>query len=291
MLTSADVLHQSLRESLHILDCYRVCILQIPPSLLWRLLDTMPDPTSGTEPFKHIHKSVAQVINPGLAIDPETVGESSLSSLSPFLWLATRLAVADDDCMDVLSKPDFVELAADRWLRSFPRDKPAGPASVILYHLINIVIHANLLIIQRYAHWWPSRDNASDKDRDHWQGCILRWVQGRHYKIAKWHAQKALDCVGAASNVNQKGDAKVGRYNIAGLDRTQASPATPAVTIDVTHVPYAIYYATLILWCGAADDKHALTGLSHLARGKDLLSRQKLRIAWLLERVLSKVEA
>ena len=201
------------------------------------------------------------------------------------MWLGLRLAAADEAYMEILSKPDFVELAADKWLRS--HDNSPEPAALILYHLMNMAMHANLLVVQNHAHW-SSSSETSDKDRDRHRSCIERWVRGKHYKIAKWHAKRTLECVSQANSVYQKDNMISARR--LGRQPAKLSGEAPGSAIDVAHVPYSIYYATLILWCGEGDVKHAFARSSYLARGKNLLSRQKLRIATLLEHALSRVE-
>ena len=280
----------SLHESLRILDCYRVCILQRPPSLLWRNPESLPRSVSGKESFSSIRNLIKNVLNPGFPVNTEAIEEFSLatlSGLSPFLWGAMPMAPADNDWVKTLSKSDFVELAADKWLRS--HHNSAEPASLVLYHLINIAMHTNLLLVQRYVHLRSKSDNL-DKNQDPYQASIVGWVGGRHYQTAKWHAEKILECVEAANNVGLKEEMNSARHN--GTQRASLSSEANKGEIDIAHVPYAIYYATLILWCGAAavDGQSASTGLPYLARGTTLLSQQKLRIAKLLERVLREGE-
>ena len=286
--TDKYTLPYSLQESLHILDCYRVCILQRPPSLLWRYLDNLSKSTSTNESPSGIHDLVISFINPGFAVNPKALAEfsiASLSGLSPFLWRGLRLAAADEDYMDTLSKPDFVELAADKWLRS--HENSAEPAALMLYHLMNMSMHANLLVVQNHARW-SSSGEISDKDRERHRSCIERWVRGRHYQIARWHAEATLECVDQASSAYQKDNMISARRFSRKL--AQVSGDTSESAIDIAHVPFSIYYATLILWCGEGDVEHGLARTSHLTRGRNLLSRQKLRIATLLEHALGRVE-
>lgn len=282
---------QSLHQSLHILDCYRVCLLQRPPSLLWRCLHQISESTQPKEVSTATHSVSLDTSNEVLPMYVKAVDEFSLSELSPFLWPATLLAPADDDIMEILTKPEFVELAADNWLRSQSLDQSVEPASLILYHLMNIVMHANISIVQRYADWWPSRKETPVRDWDHYQGCIQRWVIGRHYPVAKWHAEGILECADQAVKVDQKEDRISARCVDSRRQRARISAENCTGRVDIAHIPYAIFYATLILWCGAADGQDASIRSTHLVRGRNLLSRQRLRIAALLERVLRKVEA
>lgn len=85
------------------------------------------------------------------------------------------LAPAEIESTKTLSRPDFVALAADKWLRS--HKDPVEPTALILYHFINIAMHTNLLVIQNYAHLPPST-KTSDKERGPYEASILRWISG-----------------------------------------------------------------------------------------------------------------
>jgi hypothetical protein len=99
-----------------------------------------------------------------------------------------------------------------------------------------------------------------------------------------------LGCAEKAVKSKSRNDIRLARKDR--LQRPSTKSESPDTAIDVAHAPYAIYYATLILWCGVAaiDGQSSLIKSSHLARGRDLLSRQKLRIATLLEHVLRDVD-
>lgn len=271
-------------ESLHILDCYRICILQRPPSLLWQHLEIQSAKASDNGTPDSIRHLLTTISNPGFHVDSENLKDFSLaalSALSAFLWPTMPLAPAGIESAKTLSRPEFVELAADKWLRS--HEGPADPAALILYHLLNIAMHTNLLVVQNYAHLQLRGENF-DKDKDPYHPSILRWVNGRYYQIAKWHAERTLECVETEITLGSREDSNCIRHK--GFER---APMTGA--IDVAHVPYAIYYATLVLWCGTAvhETRNDLSQLSYLTRGRNILGRQKLRIATLLDRVLSQV--
>lgn len=237
--------------------------------------------TGTPDSIRHLLTTIS---NPGFHVDSENLKEFSLaalSALSPFLWPTMPLAPAGIESARTLSEPEFVELATDKWLRS--HESPADPAARILYHLMNIAMHTNLLVVQNYAHL-PLSGETFDKDRDPYHASILRWVNGRHYQIAKWHAERTLECVETESSLGSREDSNSLRHK--GADRVP-----PTGPIDIAHVPYAIYYATLVLWCGTAvhETRNDLGKLSYLTRGRNILGRQKLRIATLLDRVLSQV--
>lgn len=212
---------------------------------------------------------------------------ATLCGLSPFLWRGLLLAPTEKDSFDRLSRPGFVELAADKWLRSHHTDP--DQSSKILYHLLNVMLHTNLLLVQKLAHMLGSEANL-DKERQACQTSVLHWVQSRHYQVAHWHAERILQCAEKATGDDESEIMVSGQRSRKSFS-TKASEASK-VTIDVAHVPYAIYYATLVLWCAASagDEIGQFKRVSSIARGRSLLSRLRLRIAGLLEHVLRQVE-
>lgn len=276
----------SLLDSLYVLDCYRVCILQRPPSLLWRHLENLRQSRPLDVTSCSIRDLVTTLVNPGFKVNDTALEKHSLGALSglaPFLWCSMPIALADRDTRQSLLISDFTELAIDKWYRS--HRNAIGVAALVLYHLMNIAAHTNFLLVQNYAHL-SSASGTSKKNETFYEACILRWVRSRHYEIAKWHAEKLLDTVKDARCTNLRAGADSSQ-NEAGQTSKLPSPEALAQT-NIAHVPYAVYYATLVLWCGAAanNGKDAPTTLSCLTRGRNLLSLQTLRIAAVMEHVL-----
>ena len=63
---------------------------------------------------------------------------------------------------------------------------------------------------------------------------------------------------------------------------------------EAPHIPYAVYFATLVLWCGAVTEETTVSNLlsaqASIARGERVLSLHKVHIAQLLARVLNDVK-
>ena len=197
------------------------------------------------------------------------------------------LAPADQDSEKTFWNTDFVELAADKWLRSHQNN--VVPSSQMLFHLMNITMHANLLVIQNYAHS-PSIGTARDRGKESRQTHTLQWARGRHHKIAKWHAERLLECAEKAISDGSKEDMGLAWPII--VQRLSKSAEPSRSIIDVVHFPYCVYYATQVLWCGAEmlEGGSSLTRQSYLTRGREILSRQNMRIASLLDRVFRSIK-
>lgn len=173
-----------------------------------------------------------------------------------------------------------MELAADKWLR-LHHDK-VQPSPQTLYHLVHITMHANLMAVHNYAQL-----HASGPKQDRAKGAcfnvISKWVSGPDYEVAAWHADKILECVENCVDPDAKGAVQV-RH----AQSQQLPVPTEQSKVDMVHVAYSVYYATLVLWCGATvvDDSNPVTWQACVRRGRDILQQLKLRIATILEGVL-----
>lgn len=286
--TEADSisLSYSLIESLYILDSYRVVLLQRPPLLTWHSLERLAKSPREKNPSTHLRNIVRALASPGLEVDFNDVQEFSLSTLSgltPFLWQAMPLVPADQDSIVGPWRTDFVELAIDKWLRMHRYEVHAS--SQTLYHLMHMAMHANLLAVNNYAQSQASR-HKQDCTKGSWHDLISKWVHGRHYEVAAWHADSVLECVESAVDAEVK-DVAHNRHS-----QGQHFPvSTTRSAVDIVHVPYTVYYATLVLWCKlmVVDEANPAARHSCLRRGRDILKQLKLRIAAVLEGVLRKL--
>lgn len=283
--TEADLvaLSDSLLESLYILDCYRVVLLQRPSSLPWLPFERLAKSPPEKDHHKKLRNVVEALTSPGLEVDFNDIQEFSLpalSGLAPFLWQTISLSSADEDFVSTVWKTDFVELAADKWL-TMHRNK-VQPSSQTLYHLMHITMHANLFAVHNYAQLHATCPKP-DHVKSSYHNLISKWVVGKHYKISSWHAERVLECVESSVDV----DAQITVPGRNGQSQQVPRP-TDQSKIDIVHAPYSVYYATLVLWCGATviDETNPIARQSCVRRGRDILKLLKLRVATVLERVL-----
>lgn len=221
---------------------------------------------------------------------------ASLAYLSTFLWPAVyprqNSYGVDNVVIESLSlgKSDFVELACDTWLRSLG-ERPE-PSHLVVYHMMNIMLHTNLTILQSFAHS-PPGSAARDPKKSLAAREIHGWTQSRHYKIARWHAENMLSSIEGAfvTSLNKAEAATLQQLS----SRSSFSTTEPRrLPFEAPHVPYAMYYATLVLWGGAAIEESAgassVSAQALIARGERVLSLHKVHIAQLLARVLNEVK-
>jgi hypothetical protein len=154
-----------------------------------------------------------------------------------------------------------------------------------MYHMMNIMIHADLIMLQHFAHSTPG-SAARDPKKSLVAREIKTWKEGRHYKIANWHAE------GIISSVEKAISASSGK---AEQQRSRSTNTEPRrLPFEAPHVPYGIYYATLVIWCGAITDEPtdmpSPNARVYIARGERVLSLHKVHIAQLLARVLYEIK-
>ncbi|KIW19378.1 hypothetical protein PV08_03673 [Exophiala spinifera] len=287
-----------LLETLYILDCYRAIIMQRPPSLSWHHIDSYIDHHAHSSRLTQLHREVFNLTNTGHLSMPSTTTEfdlASLSSLTSHLWPAIYLRQntygADKVSVDCLSlwKPDFAELACDNWLRT--RRGKADFSCLVVYHMMNIMLHANLTVLQNFAHSSPG-SAVRDPKRSLTAREVYAWAQDRHSKIAQWHAENLIISIEGAFTSATKMDQREPQQPPSRASFSASEPRR--LPYEAPHVPYGVYYATLVLWCGAVVEEsggHSPSGLQALiARGERILSLHRVHIAQLLARVLNEIK-
>ncbi|KAH8688649.1 hypothetical protein BGW36DRAFT_442920 [Talaromyces proteolyticus] len=269
----------------------QVVLMQSRPSLSWRHAESFcQNPTRG-DSMDRLQNLVNSFTYSGYPIIPANIdiyNLGSLAVLAAFSWPIMPSALDNYEPSSSIWKTDFVDLACDAWLRAQPADIKVS--SLVLYHTMNIASHANFDPLQNLAHS-PQGSAASEKCEKTSESTINTWVRSRHYDIARWHAESLIDCTEKAITASMKEGASRNQHGRIAPPSTNIERSL--VVTEAPHIPYAIYYATLILWCGdILLDDNRMAGVSHLARGGHVLSRCRVRIvqAQLLERVLKEVK-
>lgn len=220
---------------------------------------------------------------------PQEFHLPSLAGLCSYLWPATYSRQSRNFGDGPSTKdtsfwePHFAELACDNWLRTM--GQTSNYSSLAIYHMMNIMLHADLTMLQHFAHSTPG-SAARDPKKSLVAKEIKAWKEGRHYKIAKWHAE------GIISSVEKAISASSSKAEQRRSVPTNTEPRR--ILYEAPHVPYAIYYATLVIWCGAiteeAADMSAPNAQVFIARGERVLSSHRVHIAQLLARVLYEIK-
>lgn len=221
---------------------------------------------------------------------PQEFHLPSLAGLCSHLWPATysrqnrNFGDGPSNKSTSFWGPHFVELACDNWLRTI--GQTSNYSSLAIYHMMNIMLHADLTMLQHFAHSTPG-SAALDAKKSLVAKEIKSWKESRHYKIAHWHAEGIISSVEKAISASSS---KAEQHRSS--RSTNIEPRR--LPCEAPHVPYAIYYATLVIWCGAITEETTNMPSSNaqvfIARGERILSLHKVHIAQLLARVLYEIK-
>lgn len=256
------------------LESYRVILLQRPPALaaedftpvaslqtVERALPTLPraiQDEQDSEPTEVIR--LAELASPSWFVSPH--GPSGFPN--PALW-----------------KADFVEVALERWYSSHESRTSSDAWTTMLYHMVCLNMHSNIDLLQRHARLVAKTGRLPS------QPAVFRsvdkWRNSRHYRICKSHADMVLAIDMSFSN----------QHRPAGAPRASSAmlygSRKPSTHIsEPPHVPFCIYYATLIIWYGIIGNTEQNTSTANvcLETGARLLFELKAHVATHLGRAL-----
>lgn len=259
-----DQMH-ALLQSLYTLECYRVLIMHRPPAGgfndirgLQQLLEQ-----SGDTSF-----SLSSFFDP--ASEPSRTTKSEKASLSAIIALAWPVLARDVKQTESPSlwRADFFELALNNWAKSQDRSPPWR--TTILYNMMIMSIHANLGLILRLAHAPKGVRNRTESSTAF--ATLKRWRETRHFVIARWHAQALLQRVRLGMKEEGEAGAALGR---------------PSPIVEPPHLPYCVYYASLVLWTSSLLSPDG-TKDEELPKSTcvQILAGMKVRVAELLAGIL-----
>ena len=282
---SADVRFRIL-EALFILDSWRVIIMIRPPLMPWCALESATEgSTPGTKLAKLLSRTQHTSRSGNIDNDPEEQAASLavLAANAPIVWSAMyprQNAYADDNILVeaiTVGRSSFAEIACERWLSAHAPVQPVDPAHLTVYHMMNVLLNANVTLLQTFAHS-PPESPARDPGKSIMAREVLRWTEDRHHTIARWHAEQLMSVIEAAVAPRMSDQ----------LHRT--SRAQPSSEYhESPHVPYAVYFAALVLWCGGAMREPAFTASelrAPVVRGERVLLLHKVHVAQLLAKAL-----
>jgi hypothetical protein len=273
--------------------------MQCPPSLSWHHADSFARLSNPSSRINQLHKLVAEVIDGGRTAIKNASSDFSLAGLAcvaMFLWpviypLQNRYGVSNMVVESFsLWKRDFADLACDTWLRI--HGQTADASHLTIYHMLNIMLRANLTIVQSFAHSAPGSP-ARDPNKSLAAREVNLWTRSPHYKFARWHAEHMIATIeGAFTFPTNRSE----QPNVRQSSKRPSSSTTESrqLPFEAPHIPYAIYFATLVIWCGAMTEENnvstSLAPQAAITRGERILSLHKVHIAQLLARVLSDVK-
>jgi hypothetical protein len=284
-----------LSDALHILDLYRLAIMFRPPAMLWRSFPRADVGIAGNLDRTGPHCSAVDLSNAHLA-ESDTLRSmhplASLGSLSPYVWpvLYPRQNQYNGDDIHIesllLAKADFAGLKCSEWYQQQQAIEDAvDPLHLVSYHTINILMHANMTTLQTYAH-----SSLGSQTRDPAKSAVAKemqdWTSSQHFKVAHWYAEQILAAV-------EKTYRAVTRNRSISRATDVPMADSRSFSYEAPHVPYAIYFAALIVWSGLALDPNTAGGgqtQAPIVRAEKLLRGHKMHVAQLLATVLNDIK-
>lgn len=247
--TSSDPrLVQDLQNSIRTIESYRVLILGLPPSMTKATdpcnLDTFTD-----------------------AISPSSVSVSHESpDISDLVRIAGVIGSYNKDSRAQLWKPEFIELALDRWIRL--QSQPVPLSERLLFHMTHIYLHSNIALLQRYAMIRATSQAMIDLPIE-----LRSWISSSDYKTSRWHAEQILACMRHQPN---------NRANKVRLQQNSTFSESP-------HLSYCLYFAVVVTWYGNMSSEKGPQLDRMVLDGVELLSGLRVHVAKLLGMTLSEM--
>ncbi|KAH8913108.1 hypothetical protein BR93DRAFT_964228 [Coniochaeta sp. PMI_546] len=217
-----------LSEAMHVLDSYRVLLLQRPPSFV----DDLESPLLQSQ-----------------SSDPDSADANSaassdgdmyhLASCIRYSWMASPRD-ADGCALPRLWKAEFVQLALDRWMQSnsYPSGQcPLEPSQMLLYHLAHVSLQSNMAVLHRLAQQAAAGSTSTLPTNQAQNDGIRPWTSNRQCAIALWHSKAIL-------RIAQEGKTAPQRKASTSVNRDKTQVAEPP------HLPLCVYFATLVVWFG-----------------------------------------
>lgn len=155
-------------------------------------------------------------------------------------------------------------------------------SDILLYHMVNISLHVSLDLLQCFAR--SKTGDATDAARSLLITRVQKWISSRHGAVARWHAIRIV--LEAQSHFNKKP-----KPTDEDQGQSVSDDSNDASGLGAPHVPYSVYYATLVLWSAATISGSPQMEQELLLRtGSHVLNSMSVRIAGVLANALSEVK-
>ena len=262
-----------LSEAIQMIESYRVVLSLRPPSFA-SSMDAEWQLSEGRENNQTARLAdLRSMMSPGGTPIPMRSDIRGLAAMSVYSWMASPRGRELSPHQN-LWKEEFIELALDRWVRGTtifsPQEERPDLSQVLLYHLTHINMHSNLELVQRLVH------EVTKSPRSYDQGDYPRllpiWVRSQHYRTSQWHAEAILHLVKETQAVIRR--------------RSQTQKDDPILP-EPPHLPYSIYFATVVTWFGIFIENGQTSALdAHVDTSVQLLFSFKAHVSKILGHTL-----
>lgn len=251
---------------------------------------------------------LSSMLTPGCSI-PSASSKSDLlgglAALCPYVWLVIFESTSPATPGSAMRRPrdffkrDYVTCASDKWLAAEIRLDPVVPCNLILYHCMNLVIHADLELLHRFFLHSPGNSTSSSSNllRDFSKVLcnVQDWVASSDSSIASWHAASVMTLVrwtygqGADHLDSISIDRNIPHSYLSSQDAQRIKLACQQAIVEPPHIAYAVFFATLVLWCRDTLQPERGSGKAALLllQGSQFLLAFRISVAHRLYQILN----
>lgn len=254
-----------LEDALGVLDSYRVLVLLLPPCFL-SLSDHVAEGATVHNDQIVPNTTLKSLLMPLGRISANAMTRN-LSVISAYVWTSGPHG-QEGSRSQQLWRPEFVELALERWICCLPESALSGPplSQKLLYHLAFLNLYSNLALLKRCAHEFNSPEAAGRGYKS--IRALREWIGGPQFPVALWHAESMLSLIREATS----------------------QQATDSRFLEPPHTSYCIYFATLIVWYSTTvQDRPQFSRHVAIETATHLLSKLKTPVCKVLSAALSEL--
>jgi hypothetical protein len=196
---------------------------------------------------------------------------SEVASLCAYIWTASPQGQEIDECRQ-LWRPEFVELALERWASTARSHTDSSTLpSMLLYHLASLRLRINLGLLQKCARN-AQVTYGSVTERQTSNG-MHEHIDGQGFQAALWHARTMLQVI---------------KESLDNYGRHAADTRSRDLIPEPPHLPFCIYFATVVVWYSEVSADQALSVRSNVGieNGIYLLGLLRVRVAGVLTNAL-----
>jgi hypothetical protein len=286
---AARIERQQLDQSIYTLECYRVIILQRPPNTYpLKTPEQRSSLSDHTSSDPELTKLVSILCTFGKRIDDTLLRRHSLPALTILSLYSWGVTPRNNSTANPASlwNVEFVQLALNNWF--YGQDGTTDWLTMVLYHMINANLHLNLGLLQQCVHGYTLAKHDSLLTSK-----LESLAKSEGFEIALSHVRSLLEIVREqqarcqqTKNMSSMTSPSGSRSSIRSTGNTDHGP----VLQEAPHLPYAIYFSSLIEWTASVGQKASSASCaSAIELGIRLLSNLRIQVAEVLIKLLQEL--
>lgn len=251
-------------EALDIIESYHVLLLQRPPYFFPTSLDPELD--------KPLNLDLTPLFWSSNGSGTVLGSIREVARLGAYTWAASPRG-KETPRQGQLWRSEFLELGLERWIKARSRSSSTlDLPSLLLYHLSHLRLKVNLRYLQTSARELVNGVDTNTNQEGGLHQALQNYTSGRPFEAAVWHSKAMFHLVRDSMS---KATNSVG----------QSNSTTGPHALEPPHLPYCIYFSTLVMWYSedtAGSSFRSLARDACIRSGINLLGMFKARIAKVL---------